>query len=93
MEHFSLLPAKKPANWKFAVAFLVLSSVYVKWCSSSVAQEILSTEFDGCLLRSEGVEKDRSRAFILSSSAVLATQKYFSGYSKEVKINKNLSAK
>lgn len=56
------------------MAFLVQSCVYVKCCSVSVAQEILSAEFDGCLLRSEGVEKHDSRAFILSSSSVLATQ-------------------
>lgn len=73
MEHFSLMSAKKPNNWNFTMAFLVLSSVYVKCCSGSVAQEILSAEFDGCLLRSAGVEKDDSRALILSSSAVLAT--------------------
>lgn len=60
------MPAKKPTNWNFKMAFLVLSTVYVKCCSGSVAQEILSAEF--------GVEKDDSRAFILSSSVVLATQ-------------------
>lgn len=71
------------------MAFLVLSSVYVKCCSGSVVQEILSAQFDGCFLRSEGVEKDDSRAFLLSSSAVLATQmKVFLSYSKEVKIIK-----
>lgn len=90
MEHFSLMPAKKPTNWNFTMAFLVLSSIYVKCCSGSVAQEILSAEFDGCLLRSEGVEKDDSRTFILSSTARLATQKYSSRCSqvKVIKIYK-----
>lgn len=60
------MPAKKPTNLNFTMAFLVLSSVYVKCYSGSAAQEILSAEFGGCLLRSDGVEKDDSRAFILS---------------------------
>lgn len=68
------MPAKKPTNLNFTMTFLVLSSAYVKCCIGSVAQEILSAEFDVCLLRSEGVEKDDSRSFILSSSAVPATQ-------------------